>query len=41
MFISTISETKSLAIKMYLFNLKNKKMIDKKFNRLHEKEKML
>ena len=40
MFISTISGTKSLAIKMYSFSLKNKKMIDKKFNRLYEKEKM-
>ena len=40
MFILTISEAKPSAIKMYSFNLKNKKMIDKKFNRLHEKEKI-
>ena len=40
MFISTILKTKSPAIKMYSFNSKNKKMIDKKFDRLHKKEKM-
>ena len=40
MFILTISKAKSSAIKIYSFNLKNKKMIDKKFDRLYEKEKM-
>ena len=41
MFILTISNAKSFAIKIYSLNLKNKKVIDKKFNRLYEKEKML
>ena len=40
MFILTISDAKSFAIKMYSFNSKNKKMIDKKFDQLHEKKKM-
>ena len=40
MFISTISNAKPFAIKIYSFNLKNKKMIDKKFDRLHKKKKM-
>ena len=40
MFILTISDAKSSAIKMYSFNSKNKKMIDKKFDWLHEKKKM-
>ena len=40
MFISMISKAKSFAIKMYSFNSRNKKMIDKKFDRLHEKKKM-
>ena len=41
MFILMILETKSPLIKMISFNLKNKKLIDKKFDRLHEKKKIL
>ena len=40
MFISTILSAKSFAIKIYLFNLKSEKLIDKKFNRLYTKEKI-
>ena len=40
MFILTILNAKSLAIKIYSLNSKNKKMINKKFDWLHEKEKM-
>ena len=41
MFISIISNAKSFAIKIYSFNSKNKEMMNKEFNRLHEKEKIL
>ena len=40
MSISTISNAKLFAIKMYFLNLQNKKVINKKFNQLHEKEKI-
>ena len=37
-----ISDAKSFAIKMYSFNSKkNKKVINKEFNRLHKEKKML
>ena len=40
MSISTISDAKPFAVKIYSFSSKNRKMIDKKFDRLYEKEKM-
>ena len=40
MFISTISDAKSFAIKIYPLNSKNRKVMNKKFDRLYEKKKM-
>ena len=38
MFISEILDVKLLATKIYLFNLNIKKVMNKKFNRLHDKK---
>ena len=40
MFISTISDAKFFAIKIYSFNSKNKKILNKKYSYLYKKEKM-
>ena len=40
MFILTISNAKSLMIKIYSLNSKNEKVMNKKFDRLHKEEKI-
>ena len=41
MSISTLSDAKSKINKMYSLSSKNKKIVDKKFDRLHKKSKMI
>ena len=41
MFISILSNAKSNVNKIYSFNSKNKQMINKKFDRLHKKDKLI